>query len=126
MMKKIKINTLFCFLFLIISACDFPKNGINVEIRNLSDKTVEDIKVYTSDNRATLKFEEIKPGESVEKLLNMNNTANSDGSYVLELRRQNGTLAKSGGGYYTNGGALDRKIIFLIKNDTVLVDFPLF
>lgn len=119
--KFLKNNFLFLF-FLIFSSCNiFSENRIKVEIKNLSEKTVENIKVYTSDKKAILKFDEVKPGKSIENFLNMTNTTNSDGSYIIEFRRRNGILVKSGGGYYTNGSPTNKKIVFLIKNDTVLV-----
>lgn len=55
----------------------------------------------------------------------MENISASDGGYMLEFRRRNGMEVKTGGGYYTNGASLDRKITFIIKNDTVLVEIPL-
>lgn len=53
----------------------------------------------------------------------MTSTFKSDGSYTLTFKRESEKKEIVSGGYYTNGGSLNQKVIFEIKNDTVLLTF---
>jgi hypothetical protein len=55
--------------------------------------------------------------------LDMHGIENSEGSYVLEFKRENGVMEKINGGYYTNGSSVNQKVILYIKNDTILWRF---
>lgn len=97
----------------------FRENGIELEIKNNSDKAISDIKFTTSENLSSIHFKTINPDENVSDFLNMNENK-SDGGYILEFTRINGKRETSGVGYYTNGGSLDSRVIFKIENDTVI------
>jgi hypothetical protein len=109
-------------VLLIISSCHFGKNGILVEIKNTSGETIHNV-TFSSDRKTKLEIEKIKPNESVEEFLDMTNNQKGDGSYGLIFERANGKKERTGGGYYTNGGSLDRKVVCEIKKDTVLIQF---
>lgn len=109
-------------LLLTLTSCYFGKNGILVEIKNASDGTIHNV-TFSSDANTKLEFERIEPNESDEKFLDMTTNQKGDGSYVLIFERENGEKEQSAGGYYTNGGSLDRKVVCEVKNDTVLMTF---
>lgn len=123
-MKKNLLHFNYILFFLLFSSC-IPEEGIYVEVRNITDNVVKDIKVFTSDQQSFIEFDSIRPQKSMEKFLDMRSTSESDGIYIMKFTI-NRNEYKTGGGYYTNGSSLDKKIIFTIKNDTVLVDTPLF
>lgn len=105
-------------------SCQFSKeNGIDVEITNFSNNSVTDVKFYTTDKKAVIEFEKLAPKESAKEYLNMENINKSDGAYTIELKRKDGVVDISSGGYYTNGGALNRKVEILIKNDSIVFEF---
>lgn len=116
-MKK----TLFGFLILTLNSCHFigKGDGIKFTIKNKSDFPIENVRFTTSENLVELKFDKIKPNESVSGFLSMKENK-SDGSYVLEFTRMNGKKESKTYGYYTNGGALDTRIDFEIKKDTII------
>ena len=97
-------------------------NGIDFEIKNNSDSPITNVKFYTTEKLKIAEFDRIEPNEKVSDFLTMKNNQ-SDGAYVLEFTRSNGKKENSGGGYYTNGGALDRWVEFSIESDTTLVKF---
>ncbi|WP_318343734.1 hypothetical protein [Flagellimonas baculiformis] len=109
-------------LLLTLTSCHFGRNGILVEIKNASDGTIHNV-TFSSDANTKLEFERIEPNESVEKFLDMTHNQKGDGSYGLIFQRENGNKEQTGGGYYTNGGSLDRKVVCEVKNDTILMKF---
>lgn len=119
-MKKI----LFGILVLTLNSCHLigKGDGVKFAIKNKSDFPIENVRFTTSENLAELKFDKIKPNESVSDFLSMKKNK-SDGSYVLEFTRMNGKKESKAYGYYTNGGALDSWIEFEIKNDTIISKF---
>lgn len=118
-MKKI-YRILFC-LFLLTS-CNLGKNGIDVEIINSSEITINDAVFFTLGS-TKLSFDKIEPNQKVIKFFDMTDIPKSDGSYILIFTDKNGEKKQMSDGYYTNGGSLNRKVIYEIKNDTVLVEF---
>src|SRR5690554_1150766 len=114
-----RVNNFIFVLFFFVS-CNSSKNGIDVEIINSSDETVSNVTFYTFGSK--LVFDKIESNEKVIGFLDMTNTK-GDGSYTLTFIDKNKEKKQIARGYYTNGGSLDRKVIYEIKNDTVLVDF---
>lgn|SRR5690554_3260278 len=110
-----------CLIFILVS-CNSGKNGIDVEIKNSSEVPVNDAVFFTFGN-SKLFFDKIEPNQKITKFFDMTDTPKSDGSYTLTFTDKNGKKQLIGGGYYTNGGSLDRKVIYEITNDTVLVEF---
>ena len=117
-MKKLT----FLILLLILISCNYGKNGITTEITNFSNKTIQNV-TFSSDGKTKLEFDKIEPNETVEKFLDMTNNQKGDGAYVLRIERENSKAEQTVGGYYTNGGSLDRKVVCEIKNDTILMKF---
>ena len=112
----------FVILLLTLISCNYGKNGITVEIKNSSDKTIRNV-TFLSDGNTKLEFNKIEPNQTVEKFLDMTNNQKGDGAYGLIFERENGKKEQTVGGYYTNGGSLDRKVEYEIKNDTILMKF---
>ncbi|WP_338359021.1 hypothetical protein [Yeosuana marina] len=78
---------------------------------------------FLSDGNTKLEFDKIEPNQTVERFLDMTNNQKGDGAYGLIFERENGKKEQTVGGYYTNGGSLDRKVECEIKNDTILMKF---
>ena len=103
-----------------LTSCHFfSGNGIEVKIENNSRTLITDVEFTTTENLNSIKINQIEPGESINDFLNMKDNQ-SDGGYILNFKTANGEIKQSGAGYYTNGGSLDNRIIFLIENDTVI------
>lgn len=114
----------FILFFSLLSSC-ISEDGIYIEVDNLSDQVVKDVKIQTTDQKSFIEFDSITAQERIEVFLDMKATL-GDGGYIINFTWENGNEYKTGGGYYTNGNALDRKILFKIENDTVLVSTPIF
>lgn len=110
---------LLCLIFIFIS-CNSGKNGIDVEVINSSDETVSNVTFYTFGSE--LVFDKIESNQKITGFLDMTDTK-GDGSYTLTFINENKEKKQITAGYYTNGGSLERKVIYEIKNDTVLVEF---
>lgn len=117
-------NIVYIILILIFYSCQIleNENGLEFSIENKSDFTIKNIKFTTSEKLPVLNFKEIKPDGKVSNFLNMQNNKH-DGSYVLTFTQENGKTVSKGFGYYTNGGSLDKRAKFVIKNDTVISKF---
>ena len=117
-MKKLIVG----ILILSLNSCHLigRGNGIKFKIENNSELNIKNVKFYTSEKLVIAEFDKIGPNKTVSDFLTMKNNK-SDGEYILEFTRENGIKEQSNGGYYTNGGALDRWIEFDIKPDTTLV-----
>jgi len=109
-------------LFTLNSCYLFKENGIDVEIINKSDSAITNVKFTTSERLEFIEIEKIEPNESISEFLSMKYNKR-DGGYSLEFNRADGKKEKSGGGYYTNGGSLDRWVKFEIQSDTIFVEF---
>lgn len=109
-------------LFLTLISCNYGKNGITAEIKNSSDKIIRNV-IFSSDKNTKLQFEKIEPNQIVKKFLDMTDNQKGDGAYGLTFEREDGKKELTGGGYYTNGGSLDRKVTCEVKNDTILLKF---
>ena len=110
-------------LILNLNSCFmFRENGIKVEIENNSNEPISNVEFTTSENLEVIEIDKIEPHETVNEFLSMTKNK-SDGSYWLSFTRANGKKEFSGGGYYTNGGSLDRWVEFNVETDTVLVKF---
>ena len=103
-------------------SCNYGKNGIIVEIKNSSNKTIQNITFLTDEN-TKLAFDKIMPNQAVEKFLDMTNNHKSDGAYVLLFERENEEKEQTVSGYYTNGVSLDKKVECEINNDTVFMKY---
>ena len=103
-------------------SCNGLRNGIIAEIKNDSKGAITNI-VFSSDKKTKLIFKILKPNQTIRKALNMINNEKRDGSYKLVFYRLDGKREEIDSGYYTNGGSLDSKVIYTIRNDTVEIKF---
>jgi len=118
MRKLICVILIFTF-----SSCYlFKENGIDVEIINKSNSAINNVKFTTSERLEIVEIEKIEPNETISEFLSMKYNK-SDGGYFIEFTREDGKIEKSGGGYYTNGGSLDRWVKCEIQKDTTLIEF---
>lgn len=114
-MKKI----LFVAVIVIVILYFYVFNGIKFEIINNSGESIYNVKFYTSEKFEVATFDEISSKEKCDDFLNMRKNK-IDGEYILEFTQRD-KLKKINTGYYTNGGALDEKLIFQVEKDTILV-----
>ena len=114
--------TVIILIFTFSSCYLLKENGIDVEIVNNSNSTVTNIKFTTSERLEFVEIEKIKPNEAISEFLSMKYNK-SDGGYSIEFTRADGKKERSGGGYYTNGGSLDRWVKCEIQKDTTLIEF---
>ena len=118
-MKKLIIIT----LILTLNSCLlFKENGIEMKIKNNSSEPITNVEFTTTEKLEIIKIDKIEPNESVTEFLSMKKNK-SDGAYSLTFTRANGKKEITGGGYYTNGGALDHWVDFKVENDTTIVKF---
>ena len=110
-------------IILTLNSCFmFKESGIEMKIKNKSNEPITNVEFTTSENLDVIRIDQIEPNESVTEFLSMRNNK-SDGSYSLTFTRANGKKEMSGGGYYTNGGSLDRWVKYEIKPDTTFAKF---
>ena len=118
-MKKVSALILLAFL----TSCSlFQEKGIDFKIVNTTSPTIKNVKISTSENLDTIKFNSIPPNYSKEGFLSMKHNK-IDGSYTLSFERQNGNSKEIGYGYYSNGSPLQEWMRFEITNDSTLVKF---
>ncbi|WP_411896092.1 hypothetical protein [Winogradskyella sp. A2] len=110
-------------IILTLNSCSlFKEKGIEMEIKNNSNKPITDVEFTTSERLEVIKIDRIQPNESVTEFLSMVQNK-SDGFYWLTFTRSDGKKEISGGGYYTNGESLDKWVKFEIKSDTTFYKF---
>ena len=107
----------------VITSCIlYSPNGIEVQIKNNSDKIIQNVVFSTTENLDSLMFYTIKPGEKVKGFLSLKETK-SDGSYTLVYEDFQKNKFEIERGYYTNGGSSDNLVEFDIRKDTSFVKF---
>jgi len=100
----------------------FTEDGVDVEIVNNSDHPIHNIKFYTTEELTILTYDTIKVNQKVEEFLSMKKNK-TDGGYVFECTRVNGEKIEDGGGYYTNGAEIERRVSIEVRNDTTMINF---
>lgn len=100
----------------------FKEDGIKIKIKNRSNQPITNVEFTTTEQIDRIKFDRIEANNSVNDFLSMKRNE-KDGGYILSFTRVNGKKEKYISGYYTNGGSLNYSIIFVIKSDTVIVDY---
>ncbi|MBC2839723.1 hypothetical protein [Robiginitalea sp. SC105] len=109
-------------VFLVISCQNSDSKGVEVQLVNQSENAITQIKFYTSGGKDTLELHALEPNETFEGFLSME-FEQSDGTYILDLKRQNLQMDHFMNGYYANGAPLDKKIVVTILPDTVMWHF---
>ncbi|WP_298474366.1 hypothetical protein [uncultured Maribacter sp.] len=102
----------------------FKNNGIEMTIKNHSNKPITNIEFTTTEKLSVIKVDRIEPNESITEFLSMRKNK-TDGAYSLVFTRANGEKETADVGYYTNGFSLEIGVDFTIKNDTTIVNFDL-
>ncbi len=116
---QIKRLIFFLITTLTLNSCYFfGENGIEIQIENNSETSITNVKLTTAEDLNSLEFEVINSDDEVSGFFNMEESK-SDVSYVLQFTRGNEKEEISGVGYYTNGGSLDSRVVFVIEEDTV-------
>ncbi len=125
---KIPINMkklLAIIMILTLNSCFmFKNNGIEMTIKNHSNKPITNIEFTTTEKLSVIKVDRIEPNESITEFLSMRKNK-TDGAYSLVFTRANGEKETADVGYYTNGFSLEIGVDFTIKNDTTIVNFDL-
>jgi hypothetical protein len=104
---------------LVITSCSFFEGtGVDFEIQNNTDRTLNKVQIKTTDGSKTSIFNKVESGKSVSGFLKMD-TDKNDGSYILEFKRENEEVEKFMNEYFSNGTGMSHKIIFEIERDTV-------
>lgn len=110
-------------MILLLHSCTFFKgDGIEVEIENRSMESITNVEFATTERIEKIMIDTIKPNQTIKKFLSMEKNK-TDGAYYLSFTRLDGKKEISGGGYYTNGGALNNLILFMVGNDSTIVSF---
>ena len=110
-------------LGLTLTSCTlFVEDGDEVEIVNNSDHPIHNVKFYTTEKLTILTYDTIKVNQKVEEFLSIKKNK-TDGSYVFEYTRVGGEKVASGGGYYTNGAEIERRVSIEVSNDTTKINF---
>ena len=106
---------LLIFSLLLFSSCCFD-NG-NFEIINKSDFDIEALSIQPDSKNHVIK---LLKNEKTNLKTCMNQTK-TDGSYTISFKNSNTNKTVSYNfGYYSNGSQLEKKIVLVIKNDTIL------
>ncbi|GHC59158.1 hypothetical protein [Ulvibacter litoralis] len=116
--KMLIITTIASF----VSCTELRKNGIEVIIVNNSSQTLKDINFYTSEKAALLLISDIRPNQKTERFYSMNNHR-IDGSYILEITKNDSIFDIIDSGYYSNGFSTNETVVYDVRNDTVFVEY---
>jgi hypothetical protein len=117
-------RTMAVFLFFCLCSCRLvgKSTGIVFKIENKSDSPITAVKFTTSEGLTSATFDKIDANQSVSGYLSMEKHK-VDGSYVFGFTRADAKKELQGYGYYTNGAALDRGVVFVVEGHGVLVAF---
>lgn len=106
------------FLFLSILSCtDYPDKVV-VELQNDSAESLRNIKITTTEELNSISFTELPKGDVKNTELQVEKNR-ADGQYVLEFDKS-GAHYKYLSGYYSNGFFFEKKIKWIVKNDTII------
>lgn len=112
----ITISLIFVILFSVyvgyrsIWPLDKPKVRIINESQHLFDSVL-----ISNSGSNSVNLGQLKPNQSLMGTFEIN--TEGDGNYQVLAYQDSMEIKKSGFGYFTNGGSLDRQFTFLIKPD---------
>ncbi len=113
---------LYIILVLFFAGCNLVNDdGIHFKMVNKTDKTITNIKFYTTEKLEMYKLPQLQPGKSAEDFLSMSKNK-IDGAYVIEYTDHSGEQIVENG-YYTNGSALEQLVLIEFEKDSVLYTF---
>jgi len=96
--------------------------SIQVEIENKSGAKISKIQIGTSENLEKVEIAELAAGAKASKQLSLKDNK-ADGSYSVELSRENGRADKVKTGYYSNGKALENTMNVAVYKDSIIVSY---
>lgn len=108
------------FTFQIVLFSCFPKKNPKVSIENLSNYTIDSIKVFTSSNLPTV-FYSLKTKNKVEGNILFDRTKKGDGCYKIRIYKKDSLVYGKCFGYYTNGSSLNYSFDIKIEPDTLVI-----
>ncbi|WP_276166608.1 hypothetical protein [Zobellia alginiliquefaciens] len=115
--------TAFVFICLTLTSCSlFEKNGIEVQIKNATKETVTQVEFSTTEKLESVVLDSIGPNIQYTGFLPMSKNK-VDGRYTLSFIRSNGKKEIVGKGYYSNGAALNNRVLIEVKRDTTVFEF---
>ena len=110
-------------LFLVITSCMVgPGEGLSVSVENNTNSKLTNVKFYTSEKIALLIINDI-PSKKESNTFYLMKEHKTDGNFILEFKRADGSLEIIPAGYYSNGIANDKWVEFDVQKDTVLIRF---
>lgn len=99
-------------------------NGIDVVVKNKTQDSIHSVIVRSLFSE--LELGDISPKSKAVGFLDMSNEPLADGGYSVIFKTSTGKEVQQGAGYYTNGGAIDRRVTFIIEVDTIRAEFSNF
>ena len=109
-------------IFLILILTFSCKSGVDIELNNQSDITIDNI--ILSNGFDSLNIKSLKPMEKRNVFLKFNKKNNSDGSYRIECQINNKKIIKNFG-YYSNGIPTNSSYLLVISKDSIRVkEYP--
>ncbi|MFC5624365.1 hypothetical protein [Algoriphagus winogradskyi] len=109
----------------LISCVSHEEKGIEVVIKNNTDKMLTNVGFSTTEKLEVLAMGDIQADERVSDFLSMKNNI-VDGAYSLTFTHSDGKKETSITGYYTNGAPLEKRVEYRIENDSTFVTFSKF
>ena len=106
---------LLLILTILFSGCN---NKTEVSVKNSTINEIDSVNVFIT--AATYSFKEIAPGETrTITQVKTNIKGGADGSYLLNVYYQNGSVRPFVFGYYTNGYPVEDTIHITITDSTI-------
>lgn len=100
------------------------EEGIIVEVVNKTNNIIKVANFRASGFNNDLVFNNIQINSTIAGFYNMSDsTVHADGSYQIEISNDLGEIQRVHGGYFTNGGPLDRKVRYTVYPDTIHTRF---
>ncbi|QGY45264.1 hypothetical protein GM418_16770 [Maribellus comscasis] len=112
------MKKLIFFISLILFGC--VSKEPKLKIINNSPISYDTIKIFSNADKPFL-LTNVKPNKVLKGKILFDEMDQSDGAYIIELIKQGDVERQKSFGYYTNGGALNRKFIITIEQDTIKI-----
>lgn len=121
-----KRSFLVLLLTTLFYACAPEDHVLEIEIVNNASEPVQDLKVFTADDRVAFKADVLPPGEDIAHTLQVPGNF-ADGKYNFSFTRSNGNRETATGSYLEEDGSYVKKtLVFSIQEGAVNVDHRTF
>jgi hypothetical protein len=104
-------------LFFVLVSCSGGRK-INFVVHNLSQDVIDSVVVITSTNNSRVVINDIQPGSSEKKFLEMSKEPYVDGDYHVSIVAGSRTYSNRIG-YFTNGAPVEEKMEIWFSMDTI-------